>query len=70
MEGLTAACGKEIPPFSILWIKGVGVRQCQDVGGKVNGFHVDVFFDKHSDARRVAKVRREVRVLRWGRGKR
>lgn len=49
--GVTAAADWSVlPKGSIVYINGVGFREIQDVGGAVNGNHIDVLVQKHQEA--------------------
>lgn len=39
-----------IPKGTIIYVQNVGWREVQDVGGGVNGDHVDVLVEKHAEA--------------------
>ena len=47
----TAAADWDVlPKGSIVYINGIGFREIQDVGGSVNGKHIDVLVERHQDA--------------------
>ena len=49
--GVTAAADWSIlPNGSIVYIEGIGFREIQDVGGGVNGNHIDVLVETHDEA--------------------
>lgn len=49
--GMTAAADWDVlPRGSMVYINGVGFREIQDVGGGVNGNHVDVLVETHDEA--------------------
>lgn len=49
--GITAAADWSIlPQGSKVYIESVGFREIQDVGGGVNGNHIDVLVETHQDA--------------------
>lgn len=49
--GVTAAADWSVlPKGSIVYIKGVGFREIQDVGGSVKGNHIDVLVNTHDEA--------------------
>lgn len=49
--GITAAADWSIlPQGSKVYIEGVGFREIQDVGGAVEGNHIDVLVETHDDA--------------------
>lgn len=49
--GVTAAADWGVlPNGSTIYIEGIGFREIQDVGGAVNGKHVDVLVATHSEA--------------------
>jgi hypothetical protein len=52
-----------LPLGSIIWIEGFGERMVLDIGGKVKGFHVDIFMSSCAEARRFGRRHRRVRVL-------
>jgi len=53
-EGRTVACGKSYRNQHI-YLEGIGVRKCEDVGGAIGTHNVDLFMDSRKDA------------LQWGR---
>ena len=49
--GWTAAADWDVlPNGSIVYIDNIGFREIQDVGGSVNGQHIDVLVERHQDA--------------------
>lgn len=49
--GWTAAADWGVlPKGSVVYIGGVGFREIQDVGGAVNGSHIDVLVQEHKEA--------------------
>ena len=49
--GWTAAADWDVlPKGSIVYISGIGFREIQDVGGAVNGYHIDVLVQEHTTA--------------------
>lgn len=49
--GVTAAADWDVlPRGSMVYINGVGFREIQDVGGGVNGNHLDVLVETHDEA--------------------
>lgn len=49
--GVTAAADWSVlPKGSIVYIESIGFREIQDVGGGVNGHHIDVLVETHQDA--------------------
>lgn len=49
--GVTAAADWSVlPRGSMVYIEGVGFREVQDVGGGVNGGHIDVLVQTHQEA--------------------
>ena len=49
--GVTAAADWGVlPSGSTIYIEGIGFREVQDVGGAVNGHHVDVLVATHNEA--------------------
>lgn len=58
-EGYTAAC----PPgmlHQLIHIEDVGVRLCEDTGGKIKGRRIDVYFENHDAAVRFGIKRKGV----------
>jgi 3D (Asp-Asp-Asp) domain-containing protein len=49
---------------SSLFVEGYGYCRAEDTGGKVNGWHVDVFLDKVSDAMKFGREKRKVWILK------
>lgn len=47
--GRTCAAGKDLPFGTVLYIKGIGYRTVEDRGGGVNGGHIDVLCENHSE---------------------
>ena len=47
--GRTCAAGKDLPFGTVLWIDGIGYRTVEDRGGGVNGGHIDVLCENHSE---------------------
>ena len=45
-----AADWSVLPNGSIIYIDGIGFREVMDVGGGVNGKHIDVLVDAHNEA--------------------
>jgi 3D (Asp-Asp-Asp) domain-containing protein len=41
-----------LPKGSIVYIEGLGFREIQDVGGGVDGMHIDVLVNTHDEALR------------------
>ena len=49
--GVTAAADWSVlPSGSMVYISGIGFREIQDVGGAVNGKHIDVLVSTHNEA--------------------
>ena len=49
--GVSAAADWSVlPKGSTVYINGIGWREIQDVGGSVNGKHIDVLVETHSEA--------------------
>lgn len=47
--GRTCAAGKDLPFGTVLYIDGIGYRTVEDRGGGVNGGHIDVLCENHSE---------------------
>lgn len=63
-EGVTVAADWDVyPAGTVLCIKGMGEYIVQDVGGAVNGNHIDIFFDSHEKAVNFGKQTAFVEVL-------
>lgn len=62
--GVTAAADWSIlPKGSKVYIDGVGWREIQDVGGSVNGKHVDVLVQGHNEALSIGTKNKSVWML-------
>ena len=49
--GWTAAADWDVlPNGSVVYIEGIGFREISDVGGAVNGKHIDVLVEEHNEA--------------------
>jgi 3D (Asp-Asp-Asp) domain-containing protein len=63
--GVCAVDPSHIPLGTSLYVEGYGMCHAEDTGGKVDGWHVDVFVDKVSDAMVFdPKVKRKVWILK------
>lgn len=62
VEGITIAADKRYPFGTQMYIDGFGWRTVQDRGGAVQGNHVDLYFDRHSDALEFGTRQMEVIV--------
>lgn len=63
-EGVTVAADWGVyPAGTVLYIEGMGEYIVQDVGGAVNGNHIDVYFDTHEEAVNFGKQTAFVEVL-------
>lgn len=63
-EGVTVAADWDVyPAGTVLYIEGMGEYIVQDVGGAVNGNHIDVYFDTHEEAVNFGKQTSFVEVL-------
>lgn len=47
--GRTCAAGRDLPFGTVLYIDGIGYRTVEDRGGGVNGGHIDVLCNDHSE---------------------
>lgn len=62
--GWTAAADWDVlPKGSIVYIDGIGFREIQDVGGSVNGKHIDVLVERHQEALNLGFSQKEVWIL-------
>lgn len=62
--GRTAAADWDVlPNGSVVYISGVGFREIQDVGGSVNGRHIDVLVETHEEALDLGTDREGVWIL-------
>ena len=60
-EGLTVAVDPdEIPLGTHLFIQGIGFRVAQDIGGAIQGNHIDVFVEDHQRALELGVMQAEV----------
>ncbi|WP_052476318.1 3D domain-containing protein [Cohnella kolymensis] len=62
--GVCAVDPEYIPLGSSLFVEGYGYCRAEDTGGKVDGYHVDVFLDKVSDAMKFGREKRKVWILK------
>ena len=63
-EGVTVAADWDVyPAGTVLYIEGMGEYIVQDVGGAVNGNHIDIFLDSHEEAVNFGKQTAFVEVL-------
>ncbi len=51
-HGTLAADTKCFPMRTKLFVPGYGVGTVEDVGGKIRGFHLDLWFPTHAEAKR------------------
>lgn len=62
--GWTAAADWDVlPNGSLVYIDGVGFREITDVGGAVNGKHIDVLVQEHSEALDLGIAQEDVWLL-------
>lgn len=62
--GVSIAVDRSKIPFgSKVYIEGYGTRIAQDVGGAVNGNHIDVAVETHEEAERLGTVTRDVWMI-------
>lgn len=62
--GWTVAADTSVLPMgSIIYIEGIGFREVEDVGGAVNGRHIDILLDTHSECFEQTLVNGGVWVL-------
>jgi len=61
--GVCAVDPNYIPLGTSLFVEGYGYCRAEDTGGKVKGYHVDVFMDKVSDALKFGREKRKVWIL-------
>lgn len=63
-EGVTVAADWDVyPAGTVLYIEGMGEYIVQDVGGAVNGNHIDIFLSSHEKAVNFGKQTAFVEVL-------
>jgi 3D (Asp-Asp-Asp) domain-containing protein len=62
--GVCAVDADYIPLNTSLYVESYGYCHVEDTGGKVKGFHVDVFMDKVSDALKFGNETRKVWILK------
>lgn len=57
-QGRTVAVDPDVIPLgSIVEIEGLGTFKAEDIGGLVDGKHIDVFYDEHTDFKYYKTVR-------------
>ena len=62
--GWTAAADWDVlPNGSVVYISGVGFREIADVGGAINGKHIDVLVEKHNEALDLGASNKDVWCL-------
>ncbi len=62
--GWTIACPRALTARrALLWIEGLGVRQCEDTGRAINGRRIDVYVETHAEATRRGRHTAHVREL-------
>jgi 3D (Asp-Asp-Asp) domain-containing protein len=63
-EGVTVASDwRVLPPGTVVFIDGVGLRTVEDKGGAVKGYHIDVYMNRLKDARNWGKQYRNIWIL-------
>lgn len=68
--GVCAVDPKYIPLGTSLFVGGYGYCRAEDTGGKVKGYHVDVYMDKLKDALKFGREKRKVWILKNYEGER
>ena len=64
-QGRTAACPKNIPFGTKLYIEGYGYRICEDRGSAINNSHkLDVYVDSLSEAKKLGRQKIYVKVFK------
>jgi 3D (Asp-Asp-Asp) domain-containing protein len=58
---------KVIPIGSTVYIDGIGIRIAEDIGGAIDGKHIDIYFDNHEDALDFGVQNANVIILEKGR---
>lgn len=62
--GWTLACPPALTARrALLWIDGVGVRQCEDTGKAIKGRRIDVYVESHGEAIRRGRHRATTREI-------
>lgn len=61
-RGTIAADPAVFPPGTRIVVPGYGHGVVEDRGGDIRGYHLDLFFDSHAEARAWGRVRKTVRV--------
>lgn len=62
-EGVTIACPPEIELGTKLHIEGIGVRTCEDRGGAIKNFKLDLYVASLAEAQSFGRQKREVKVV-------
>ncbi len=57
-----------IPLGTVLWVPGYGLARAEDIGGKVRGKHVDLFFLDLKTAFAWVRRTEAVTILKRGNG--
>lgn len=64
MPGLTAACPEWLPLGTAIYIEGLGLRICEDRGGAIDGWRIDVAFGTPEEALEYGVRQSIVAVIR------
>ena len=62
--GVTIACPPSIPFGTRLEIESVGVRVCQDRGGRITEGYLDIYIPQIKEARQFGRQRLKVRIIK------
>jgi 3D (Asp-Asp-Asp) domain-containing protein len=65
-EGRTIACDRSIPFGTEFYIDGIGIRVCEDRGGKIKGKHIDLYMNDLKKAKEFGVQHLEVRMIKEG----
>ena len=60
--GTLAADTSKFPFGTIMYIPGYGYGKVEDCGGAIKGYHVDLYFKHHRDAKEWGRKRQKVKV--------
>ncbi|MBU0677208.1 MAG: 3D domain-containing protein [Verrucomicrobia bacterium] len=60
--GTIAADTRHFPFGTVMYVPGYGYGVVEDIGSSIKGYHIDLFFRSHSDAKEWGKKKKGVKV--------
>lgn len=67
-EGRTIACPKSLQFGTIVDIRSVGIRVCEDRGGAITSKHIDLYIQNLKAAYEFGRKQLEIKIIRYGQG--